>query len=329
MVRHVITLRARRAAAQRQWCNPVLHGCDTLGVGVHWDDLKYLLAVADAGALAPAAKALGVDPSTVSRRIAALEKALSAELVARTPEGMTLTDAGRTATGVARRIDGELAALAAQLAGELEVPAGAVRVSTTEAFAPNIMRAIAPLRASHPRLHIEVVPAHETVDLRRREADLAVRMFRDDHDGLALRKLGQIGWSLYAAPGYVAAHPPGATLLEGHAVIGYTETAERMAGARWLVEHAPDGAIRLRCGSPRAALEAAIAEAGVCAVPCYLASCEPRVVRVTDQVIAHSEVYAVFLPERRGDARIRVVIDALVAMFARDGVVLAGGESAP
>ncbi|HSN26734.1 MAG TPA: LysR family transcriptional regulator, partial [Kofleriaceae bacterium] len=131
-----------------------------------WDDLKYLLAVADAGALAPAAKSMGVDPSTVSRRISALEKALGAELVARTPEGMTLTAAGHAAVAVARRIDGELSALAAELAGSLEVPSGVARVSTTEAFATNVMRAVAPLHAKFPRLQIEVVPMHEAVDLR-------------------------------------------------------------------------------------------------------------------------------------------------------------------
>ena len=290
---------------------------------MHWDDLKYLLAVADAGALAPAAKALAVDPSTVSRRIAALEKALGTELVARTPEGMTLTAAGQAAVAVARRIDGELAALAAELAGSVE--AGVVRVSTTEAFASNVLRAVAPLHAKYPRLQIDVVPTSQAVDLRRREADLAVRMFRDDHDGLALRKLGQLGWSLYATRRYLEAHPQGKGLLDGHAVIGYTETA--MAGARWLAEHVRPEAVRVRTTSPGSALEAALADLGVCVVPCYLAERETRVARLTDQVVAHSDVYAVFLPERRGDARLRVIIDALVAMFAADGVRLAGGSA--
>lgn len=292
---------------------------------MHWDDLKYLLAVADAGALAPAAKVLGCDSSTVSRRIAALEKTLGAELVARTPEGMTLTASGEAAVAVARRIDGEVAALAAELAGSLEVPAGAVRVSTTEAFASNVLRAVAPLHAKYPRLQIDVVPSHTAVDLRRREADLAVRMFRDDHDGLALRKLGQLGWSLYATRGYLDAHPSGKGLLDGHSVIGYTGTA--MPGAQWLAQHVKPDAVRVRTTSPGSALEAALADLGVCVVPCYLAAREAGIVRLTDQVVAHSEVYAVFLPERRGDARLRVVIDALVAMFAAEGVRLAGGSA--
>ena len=291
---------------------------------MHWDDLKYLLAVADAGALAPAAKLLRVDPSTVSRRIAALEKELGSELVARTPEGMTLTAAGERAASAARRVDGELAALAHELAGG-SAPTGTVVVSSTESFAPYVFRALAALDQVHPGLQIEVAPTMKKVDLRRREADLAVRMFREESDGLAIRTLGSIGWSLYATAKYLATAAPGRGLLDGHAVIGYSDTVSRMAGAVWLAAHASETAIRIRCGTPSAALAAALADAGVCVVPCYVAGAQPGLVRITDQVVAQSEVYAVFLPERRTEAKLRVVIDALVAMFARDGVALAGG----
>jgi DNA-binding transcriptional LysR family regulator len=291
---------------------------------VDWDDLKFLLAVADAGGLAPAARSLGVDPSTVSRRIVALEKALDAELAVRMPEGMSLTEAGRSVADVARRFDAELLALAASMGGARGEPVGAVRVSTTDAFAPNVMRALAPLRERFPHLRIEVMPTHATIDLRRREADLAVRMFRDDHEGLALRRLGSIGWSLFATPAYLASHPRRGGLLEGHVVVGYSDQVRRIPGAAWLIDHAAPEAIGIRCGSPRAAIEAALADAGVCIVPCYLAVAHASLVRLTDQVLAISEVYAVFLPERRGEPRLRVLIDALLEMFDRDRAALSG-----
>jgi len=295
---------------------------------VHWDDLKYLLAVADAGALAPAAKALRVDPSTVSRRIAALEKELGTELVARTPEGMTLTAAGARAVSTARRVDDELATLAQELAAGAS-PTGTVIVSSTESFAPYVLRALAGFDEAHPGLRIEVLPSMLKADLRRREADLAVRMYREDSEGMAMRTLGSIGWSLYASDKYLATAAPSRGLLDGHAVVGYSHAVSSMAGAVWLAAHAGEDAIRIRCGSPSAALGAARADAGVCVVPCYLASSHADLVRITDQVVAQSEIYAVFLPERRTEPKLRVVIDALVAMFARDGVELAGGASPP
>ncbi len=287
-------------------------------IAVNWDDLKYLLAAADAGALAAAARALSVDPSTVSRRISALERDLGAELLARTPEGLTLTDAGRSAVATARIVEAQLATLAAEIGGERAEPAGHVRVSSTHSFAKYVVRAVVPLRDRFPELTVEALPTSAQADLRRREADVAVRMFRDDHDGLAIRKLGAIGWALYAMPAYLKEHPrrPEAPWLEGHDVVGYSDGLGGMAGATWLSRHAPTDAIRIRCGTPGAALEAALAGIGVAALPCYLAH-ETPLVRVSD-AIGHTDVYAVFLPERRGEARLRVVIDALADLFVRE-----------
>ena len=291
---------------------------------VHWDDLKYLLAVADAGALAPAAKALRVDPSTVSRRIAALEEALDTELVARTPEGMSVTAAGERAVNAARRVEAELAALAREVAGDT-APTGTVVVSTTEAFAPFVIRVLAALDERYPGLKIEVVPSMHKADLRRREADLAVRMFREERDGLAQRKLGSIGWSLYATNKYLATVTPGRGLLDGHTVIGYSDAVRTMPGAAWLATHANEDSIRMRCGTPSAAMAAALADTGVCVIPSFIAWAHPGLVRLTDQVVAQSEIYAVFLPERRTETKLRVVLDALLAIFARDGVAFARG----
>ena len=83
-----------------------------------------------------------------------------------------------------------------------------------------------------PQLRIDVMPAHAPVDLRRREADLAVRMFRDEHDGLAQRRLGAIGWSLFGTPAYLAGHPQGGGLLDGHVVVGYSDQLTGSRGHR-------------------------------------------------------------------------------------------------
>jgi DNA-binding transcriptional LysR family regulator len=290
---------------------------------MRWDDLKYLLAVADGGGLAPAARALGVDASTVSRRLAALEQDLAVELLVRTPEGMSLTEAGAAAAAVAREVEGALAALAGRIAGGREGTNGHVRISATDTFAARVMHAMAPLHAQHPALTIEVVSANAAADLRRREADIALRFFREEHDGLAMRKLGHMGWSLYASPAYLAGRPHGSGLLEGHAIIGYVDELKRATGPRWLLEHAAPEATRLRCNGPRAAMEAALAGIGVALLPCYLVE-GPPLVRLTDQVLVVTEAWAVFLPERKEEPRIRLVIDALADMFASAAAAFSG-----
>jgi len=290
---------------------------------VRWDDLKYLLAVADGGGLAPAARALGVDASTVSRRLTALEQDLGVELLVRTPEGMSLTDAGATAAAVAREVDGTLTALVGRIAGGRTETSGHVRISATDTFAARVMRAMAPVHAQHPGLTIEVVSTNAAADLRRREADIALRFFREEHEGLAMRKLGHMGWSLYASPEYLARCPQRGGLLEGHAIIGYGDELKRATGPRWLFEHASPEATRLRCSSPRAALEAALASIGVALLPCYLVEGHP-LVRITDQVLVVNEAWAVFLPERRDEPRIRIVIEALADMFVSGAAAFGG-----
>jgi DNA-binding transcriptional LysR family regulator len=159
--------------------------------------------------------------------------------------------------------------------------------------------------------------------LRRREADIALRFFREEHDGLAMRKLGHMGWSLYASPTYLARCPQGKGLLEGHAIIGYSDELKRATGPRWLLEHASPEATRLRCNGPRAALEAALADIGVALLPCYIVEGQP-LVRLTDQVLVVNDAWAVFLPERRDEPRIRLVIDALAGMFTSAAAAFGG-----
>lgn len=294
---------------------------------MRWDDLKYLLAVADGGGLASAARALGVDASTVSRRLSALEQDLGVELLVRIPEGMSLTDAGGTAAAVAREVETALAALVGRIAGMRAEMSGHVRISATDSFAAHVMRAMAPLHTQYPALTIEVVTANAAADLRRREADIALRFFREEHEGLAMRKLGHMGWSLYASPSYLARCPQGKGLLEGHAIIGYSDELKRATGPRWLLEHAAPEAMRLRCNGPRAALEAALADIGVALLPCYLVEGQP-LVRLTDQVLVVHDAWAVFLPERRDEPRIRLVIDALAGMFTSAAAVFGGRRDA-
>lgn len=202
-----------------------------------------------------------------------------------------------------------------------------LRIATTDSFGAHVMRALDPLRAQHPELTIQLLTANATIDLRMREADLAVRMFRDDDEALASLKLGSLGWSLYASKKYLASHPAGPGLLDGHRVIGYADSlTHAMAGAAWIAGHAPPGAVRMQCAGPGAALKLALTDLGVCVIPCYMAEGAP-LERLTNEVIATTEVYAVFLSERREEPFLAAAIDALFEGFERENASLSG--SAP
>lgn len=146
---------------------------------LNWDDFRIFLSVHRAGGLVGAARRLGVDHTTVARRLSALEASLGAQLVDRSPRGARLTEAGRALLEHAERIEGEALAAGAEVGAIRAEVAGAVRLATPEAFgtwlvAPNVRR----LREAHPALQIELVPEARRVSLTKREADLAVTLAR-------------------------------------------------------------------------------------------------------------------------------------------------------
>jgi DNA-binding transcriptional LysR family regulator len=168
-----------------------------------WDDLRILLALARAGGLVAAARQLKVDPTTVSRRLTALEESLGARLVVRNPDGIRLTPEGELAVDAAERMEQALGAMRRQL--ECGEPSGVVRLTTTDAFAQFLLHSFADLAASHPALRVELLTGNVTFDLVRGDADLALRFARPTQEGVVARKIGTVGWALYGSDTYLAA----------------------------------------------------------------------------------------------------------------------------
>lgn len=291
-----------------------------------WDDLQHLLALEREGSLAAAARALRVDASTVSRRVAALEKRLGVRLVLRTPDGLVLTSAGKRAAETAGAIEAQVALLAGGVSASDERAAGVVRVSTTETFTHVLMRAFTDLRAHHPELTVDVAATNSLADLRRGEADVAVRMQRETRAGLVARKLGTVGWSLFGSAQYVARRGRlrRVTDLAGHELVTYDGSLAKVPGPRWLAEHAKGAHAVMRCSSPRAAATAAVAGVGMTILPCYIAAFEPTLVRLAPDVLATSEVFSVIAPDSRSVRRVGAVVDHLAAFMTRERAWLAG-----
>ena len=288
-----------------------------------WDDLRILMAVKESGSLESAARALDTQTHVVRRCITALESALNCQLVAPTGSGVELTTSGDKAVAVARTFKAQLAALAAEVGGADGEVRGTVCVTSTAGFVPRAMKAFETLRAKYPALDVDVMVSSHVVNLAQKEADVAVRMFRDPTPGLGMDKIGEIGWSLYGSAKYIAAHPRGASLLDGQKLIAYDNNFLKSAGGRWTTANAPADSIVMQVGGLRQALDAAAEHHGLCIVPCYLTD-EHDVVRFTDDVLTTSEVFAVYMADRGAEARLRVVVDALLDLFKRDHKAFTG-----
>jgi DNA-binding transcriptional LysR family regulator len=297
---------------------------------LNWDDLRYLLALHRQGSVTAAARALKVDHSTIGRRIASLESELGAQLVVRQPDGMKLTDAGREAVAAAEAMAARLAELAGKVGGASEQPRGHVRVSVTDGLAPLLYGGLAALHEDYPEIVVDLVVASAPVDLARGEADIAIRLFRESRGDLVARKIGEMGWSLYAAPSYLSRRPrreasAGSSDLRGHDVIGFADAAQRSPGARWLEGHLAGASVVFRGTTVSAALNAAKAGMGVAVLPCFMT--DPSIERLSPDVVATTEAFLVTTVDSRSVARVRIVADALANMFARERSLLSGALS--
>jgi DNA-binding transcriptional LysR family regulator len=293
---------------------------------VDWDDLKYLLALKRAGTLAGAARTLAVDHSTVSRRLVALEDAIGSQLLRRTPEGLSFTEAGNSAAATAEVIDAATSELLAKLAGADDRIAGLVRLTCVEAFIPFLAAESRQLQEQYPELRVELLPSTGTLDLQRREADVALRMFRPTQAALVARHVGQVGWSLFASEEYVTRKGELATLgdFAGHDLIVYEDAVGNAFGPRWLEEHAGTGTVVMRCDTVPGALLAITQGVGIGTVPCFVAADQPSLRRMTPEVTANNEVFVVTAPDLQDLKRIRLVLETVAAVFRRNRTLFAG-----
>lgn len=230
-----------------------------------WDDARLLLALLRAPSLVAGARALGVDKSTASRRVEALEKTLGAKLFVRTREGMRPSVVGERLRVHAERIEAEMLALTSAAVASTEEIAGRVRIATTEGLATRLVSGgLLELRASYPALELELLGGNRPVDLARGEADLAVRVRPTTEPDLLVRVLGKFPISLFAAPGYLRARGLPRTLaqLAGHDVLVPSGELEGLPEARLLRERAGVH-VALRSSSLPALVEAAVRGHGI------------------------------------------------------------------
>ncbi len=289
-------------------------------IAVEVGDLPLILALSRARTLAGAAEKLGVDLSTVFRRLNALESRLQVRLFDRSTRGYQLTAAGQRAASTAERVETELLALDRDISGRDQQLSGVVRVTASETFSYAVLPGLfATFHAAHPLIRIVLTIDNRVMDLSRREADVALRVRRPLDTDLFGRKLTGIAWAFYGPrDGAVSLRRDGRAFnFARHTVIGWDEPA-RMVAADWLGANVPPERIGLRANSLVHQLRAVAAGLGIALLPCYLGDGEPGVRRISG-VLAdlESELWIVTHQDLKNTARIRafltVVGDAIVS----------------
>jgi molybdate transport repressor ModE-like protein len=253
-----------------------------------WDDLKHFLAVARHGSTTAAGRAMQMDQSTVQRRLVEFERRIGQPLVERHPGGTRLTAYGQQLLPHARRVEQEIAALEQFIRTSARALNGIIRLTCPEPVVARITRSplLERLQARHPGLRVEFVMSDHYIDLRKGEADVALRSGDTVDNQLIGRKVADSLWAVYGGRDYVAQHGSPARLedLAQHAWIGFDESMANHRATQWLRQVAPDARIVATSGSVLGLVHSAKANMGLAALPTALGDAEPDLVRVLGPV---------------------------------------------
>ncbi|HBR41602.1 MAG TPA: LysR family transcriptional regulator, partial [Sulfitobacter pontiacus] len=190
----------------------------------NWDDLRLFLAVAREQSLSGAGKLLRLDPATLGRRMARLEKTMQAVLFVKSPSGYALTEAGVQLLSRAEAAEQAMRQATADVVVPSDQLAGQIRIGAPDGCANYLLPQVcARLVADNPGLDIQIVALPRVFNLSRREADMAIGVSAPTAGRLVVQKIADYQLHLAAADSYLAARPAIRTIadLQGHRLVGY------------------------------------------------------------------------------------------------------------
>ena len=290
-----------------------------------WDEFRLVKSIADARSLVGAAERLGVNQSTVYRRLAAVEAAVGARLFDRSRAGYEPTSAGEdmialAATMAASIVEFErrVAGRDVKLTGELSVT---VPIGVGLHFMPPI---VAGFQASNPGVIVELILSNDTLDLSRRGADVAVRLTNDPPETLVGRRICTARWCVYRR--WDAADADAET-PEPVAFIGYGDALGPASGRRWIEANVDPGRIAAKANSAHCMLELARQGVGAALLPCYLGDSSPDLVRVGYLLPElDAGLWTLTHADLRRAARVRAFMDFAAAELIKHRRVIEGEE---
>lgn len=291
-----------------------------------WDDLRFFLAVVRAGSAVGAARALGVNQTTIARRISQLEERAGAVLFDRQREGYRLREAALPLVAVAEAAEVQ-AQVFADLAGALGRGIDRIRITSNETLANSVIApAVQAFRVQHPDVRIELLTGERLLDLTRGEADVALRVVaRPQQDvGLVARRVALAAWGAYCSRDYARFH-------------GAPRTPEDLAAHDVLTLDHPSGSHLARLGPRVRSHEcretlndlciAARAGLGVVSLPCLLGYTQSDLELCFVQEEPLDPVWLIFHERLRGAPQVRALLDEIAGQAARVRPLLLRGEA--
>lgn len=280
-----------------------------------WNRARAFLVTAEEGSFSAAARALGMAQPTLSRQVAALEEELDIALFERVGRGLKLTPTGLDMLEHMRAMADAASKASLIAAGQRLSLDGIIRISASQVlsafYLPPIIET---LRCTHPGITIDIIATNETSDLRKREADIAIRNFQPKDSALFAKKIREDTAYLYGAPGYIERLGPltGPDDLKKAQFIGFNEEPTYIEGLKFLGLHLTPGHFPLLTESQVVQWELAKRGLGLCIMLEEIGEREPGLVRALESLPGYTvPMWLVSHRELKSSRRIRVVFDLL------------------
>ena len=295
---------------------------------MNWDDLRFFLAVAGAGSLSGAGTQLGVNTTTVLRRVASLEDDLGARLFERERTGYRLTAAGEKLVEALEPVDRRLSALPRDFAANGEGNDGTVCLAASDILASHIIApGLVAFRDAHPGLELELVTEPRSgaggapkIGNPLKDVDVALRAARPTQGDMLMRKVGDMACGLYGSASYLDAKGVPAQMAElaGHDVIGFPHAEMPLGPVWWLSRAEKPARVAFRSSSVTARAEAARQGMGLTALPCIVGDQDGELTRVFGpDLLGGLELWLMARNDLAQLAHVRAVMEYLVEAVKR------------
>ena len=287
---------------------------------MNWDDVRFFLALCREGSVSRAGTALGVNHTTVARRISAFEEKLGTRLFDRTRDGYAMTQAAENMYEQAQEMESYAQAIDRAMVGQDAELKGALKLTAPYDFANRvIVPAMPKFRRKYPCIDLELLTTTGLVDLAAREADIAVRLTAKPPEYLVGRKVLPLRHGMYGAPGYLETMPakPDVILFRSEQTM-----------PEWATQNFPDANVVLRTDNLSTMHAAVAAGLGLARMPCYEADSDPDIRRIDGPLTLSAwGVWILSHVDLRSTARVRVSREFLTEIILEKQSLILGEES--
>jgi DNA-binding transcriptional LysR family regulator len=276
-----------------------------------WDDFRYVKAVAETKSLAGAAEALGVNHSTVFRRLGLIEQQLGSRLFERGRAGYALTPCGEEMVALAERVGEDIVAFERKVTGQDLRPSGELRVTTSDVMLLHLLTdVLIGFRRAYPEIVIDIVVSNRVLNLSKRDADVAVRATYQGPEGLAGRRAARIAWAVFGPKELTRKSFDFRTDSRRHNWIAFADVASIPKPIKWLKEHVDPDRIVFKVNTMVGLAEAAAGGVGIALLPCFVGTAVAGLTQLSPALPElEGELWLLTHPDLRNTARVRAFLD--------------------